>query len=79
VLQQADVVLTRGADDVIRGFSAACTHQGCVVASVSAGTINCPCHGSRFDAATGAVVGGPAPRPLPAVSVAISGDQVVTA
>ena len=62
-------------------YSAICTHQGCVVAYNSLGkTLDCPCHGSRFDPANGGkVLGGPAPLPLPKYSVAIVGDAIVTA
>ncbi|WP_238430766.1 Rieske (2Fe-2S) protein [Frankia nepalensis] len=69
------VVLTN-AGGTVRGFSATCTHQGCTVGDVSGGTINCPCHGSRFDAASGAVVAGPAQRALPGVRVVVQ-DGVV--
>jgi Rieske Fe-S protein len=72
------VVLTRGRDDAIHGFSAICTHQGCPVASVAAGAILCPCHGSRFDATSGAVLSGPATRPLPAVPVVVRDGIVYT-
>ena len=42
-------------------FDAVCPHAGCTVAyAPSAGVIACPCHGSEFDAATGAVLRGPA-------------------
>jgi Rieske Fe-S protein len=78
VLRDRRIVLTRGEGDAVHGFSAACTHQGCLVSGVSAGAIDCPCHGSRFDATTGAVLQGPATRPLPAVAVAVQGDDVVT-
>ena len=44
-------------------FSAICTHQGCTVAPAGA-KFQCPCHGSMYDAATGAVLQGPAPKPL---------------
>ena len=71
------VVVTKDASGAIHAFSATCTHQGCTVSSVSGGTINCPCHGSRFNADTGAVVQGPATRPLPAVAVTVQGDQIV--
>jgi rieske iron-sulfur protein len=63
-------------------YSAICTHLGCAVfAGLNQnGEINCPCHGSRYDPAHGAaVVGGPAPRPLPALPIAIQGDGTVTA
>jgi Rieske Fe-S protein len=76
VLAQRAVVLTRDAGGAVHGFSAICTHLGCTVDSVQNGTIMCPCHGSRFNADTGAVVMGPATRPLPAVSVAVHGNGV---
>jgi Rieske Fe-S protein len=79
VLPEPGVVLTRDDDDVVRGFSATCTHQGCLVASVAKGTINCPCHGSQFDATTGEVVAGPAPTPLPTVAITVRGDEIVKA
>lgn len=77
VLGGVDIVVTKDAGGAIHAFSATCTHQGCRVSSVSGGTINCPCHGSRFNATTGAVVQGPATRPLPAVAVTVQGDQIV--
>jgi Rieske Fe-S protein len=78
ILDGAGVVLTRDAGGTVRGFSAVCTHQGCTVSSVQNGTINCPCHGSRFDVRTGAPVAGPASRPLPAVPVAVRDGAVFT-
>ncbi len=57
-------------------FSAICTHLGCTVA-VRGAELDCPCHGSRFNALTGAVINGPAPSPLPALAVAIRSGKVV--
>lgn len=57
-------------------FSAICTHMGCTVA-VAGAQLDCPCHGSKFNALTGAVINGPAPKPLPAVTVAVQGGNVV--
>jgi Rieske Fe-S protein len=79
VLSSAGIVLTRVSQDDVHGFSATCTHQGCTVGSVQDGHILCPCHGSVFDASSGAVVAGPAPRPLPKVAVVVRGDAVYTA
>jgi Rieske Fe-S protein len=78
VLTKRQIVLTRGAGGAVHAFSAVCTHQGCVVSSVTDGGIDCPCHGSRFDASTGAVVTGPATRPLPTIAVVVRGNDVYT-
>ena len=78
ILDRDKIVLTRGAGNTVHGFSAICTHQGCPVAQVSGGAIICPCHGSRFDAQTGAVVGGPASRPLPPVAGVVRDGNIYT-
>lgn len=41
-----------------------CTHQGCRVTITTNTQLDCPCHFSRFDG-DGAVLRGPADRPLP--------------
>ncbi|NEA34924.1 Rieske (2Fe-2S) protein [Streptomyces sp. SID13031] len=69
ILKEQSLVLTKDASGKICAFSAICTHQGCVVTEVGDGTINCACHGSKFDATTGERVAGPAKAPLPAVAV----------
>jgi Rieske Fe-S protein len=71
-----DIVVTQPSAGVFKGFSATCTHQGCTVAEVENGTINCPCHGSRFNL-DGSVANGPASRPLPAEAVSVQGDSIV--
>lgn len=58
-------------------FSAICTHRGCTVGA-AATDFECPCHGSTYAAATGAVTNGPAPKPLSKVAVKVSGGSVVT-
>nr|WSX73070.1 Rieske (2Fe-2S) protein [Streptomyces sp. NBC_00899]WSX80864.1 Rieske (2Fe-2S) protein [Streptomyces sp. NBC_00899] len=79
VFADQKVVVTQPTAGQFKGFSAICTHQGCVVADVSDGTINCHCHGSKFHAADGSVAHGPATSPLPAQSVTVSGDSVTLA
>jgi Rieske Fe-S protein len=77
VLGGAGVVVTKDKAGDVHAFSATCTHQGCTVSTVADGTIDCPCHGSRFDATTGAVVRGPATRPLAPVPVTVQGDRII--
>ncbi|MBD0422530.1 Rieske (2Fe-2S) protein [Streptomyces sp. TRM S81-3] len=76
VFPDQKVVVTQPAAGEFKAFSATCTHQGCAVKSVSGGLINCPCHNSSFSITDGSVQSGPAPKPLPAVRITVSGDSV---
>jgi Rieske Fe-S protein len=76
VIGSQHIVVTRDSSGAVHAFSAVCTHQGCLVNQVSNGTIDCPCHGSQFNADTGAVVTGPASTPLPQVSTTVKGGNV---
>ncbi|WP_329580848.1 Rieske 2Fe-2S domain-containing protein [Kitasatospora sp. NBC_01250] len=58
------------------GLSSVCTHAGCAVDAPKQGQLRCPCHGSKFDAATGAVLAGPAVKPLPRYRVTKNGDRL---
>ena len=70
------VVVTQPTAGEFKAFSAICTHMGCIVNQISNGTIDCPCHGSQYSITTGDVVAGPAPRPLPAKQIKVSGGSV---
>lgn len=74
----AKIVVAQPEAGQVVAFSAICTHQGCTVAP-EGDRLNCPCHGSVFEAFTGAVVNGPADEPLPAFPVKLDGDAVVEA
>jgi Rieske Fe-S protein len=76
VFEKEQLVITQPTDGEFKGFSAICTHQGCTVNEVKGGTINCPCHGSKFEVADGAVRTGPANKPLPYRSLKVDGDQI---
>jgi Rieske Fe-S protein len=71
------VVVTQPTAGEFKAFSAICTHLGCTVSQVSNGTIDCPCHGSQYNITTGAVVAGPAPSPLPAKQIKVSGSSII--
>jgi Rieske Fe-S protein len=79
IFTAAKVVVTQPVRGKYLAFSAVCTHVGCILSEVANGTIDCPCHGSEFKITTGAVVTGPAPRPLPKKQIKIVGGQVVLA
>jgi Rieske Fe-S protein len=58
-------------------FSSRCTHLGCQLNSTDGERLLCPCHGSEFDGRTGAVLKGPAGKPLKRVSFRMEGDYLV--
>ena len=75
-----EVVRIAAGDAGVVAYSAICTHLGCAVYAElnQEGLIACPCHGSLFAPAEGAaVVGGPAPRPLPSIPVSVAGDGAI--
>jgi Rieske Fe-S protein len=76
VFADAKIVVTQPTAGQFKGFTAVCTHNGCLVASVEGGTIICPCHGSKFKIADGSVANGPASSPLAAVAVTVQGGQL---
>lgn len=79
VFEDAKVVVCQPAQGEFKAYSAACTHRGCSVDSVSEGTINCPCHGSKFKIADGSVVNPPAEEPLEERQITVQGDQIMLA
>jgi Rieske Fe-S protein len=79
ILKKQGVVLTQPTKGKIKAFSATCTHAGCAVTKVADGTINCPCHGSKFAIEDGAPTDGPAGSPLEAVEVKVKSKKVYLA
>jgi Rieske Fe-S protein len=68
-------VLVRRGEQEFVAFAQRCTHLGCpVLYDGPAGHLQCPCHEGAFDAATGAVLFGPPPRPLPTITLERRGD-----
>ena len=79
ILTDKKIVITQPQAGTFHAFTAVCTHAGCTVGSVSNGTINCPCHGSRFNASNGSVVNGPAASPLAPVNIKVQGTSILQA
>ena len=67
------------ADGHLYALEDTCTHRGCSLASgkLDGTTVTCPCHGSQFDVTSGAVIRGPATRPVRSRSVQIAGEDVL--
>ncbi|MET9843685.1 Rieske (2Fe-2S) protein [Streptomyces ossamyceticus] len=76
IFKDQKVVVTQPQEGDFKAFSAVCTHRACLVTTVEDGTINCPCHGSKFSVTDGAVAHGPAQRPLPAEQITVSGNSI---
>lgn len=77
VFADQEIVVTQPTRGTFKAFSATCPHQGCSVDKVANGTINCPCHGSKFAIADGSVKQGPARKGLAARQVTVSGGDLV--
>jgi len=74
-LDGSPILLAQPQHGTVVAFSAVCPHQGCAVEPAGS-EFDCPCHGSRFAAATGDVLGGPAPRGLTPLDVSVTGDTI---
>ena len=71
-----DAVVARPTSDTVAAYTAICTHKGCTV-DVNGAKLKCPCHGSEYNALTGAVTNGPATEDLASIKVTVANGKVV--
>ena len=66
-------------DGQLHAFDDTCTHKACSLAKgkLDGTTVTCPCHGSQFDVSSGAVLSGPAQRPVRSRLVQVEGDDLL--
>ena len=76
IFADKSVVVTQPTAGTFKAFSSTCTHAGCTVNKVADGLIQCPCHGSKYSVTDGSVKSGPAPQPLPAENISVSGGNI---
>jgi Rieske Fe-S protein len=57
-------------------YTLTCTHEGCDVSSPNRQQMTCGCHGSRFNAADGSVLEGPAGSPLKGIKLEVKNGKV---
>ncbi len=70
-------LLVRARDGSLHAFTQKCTHLSCaVIYSAERDRLECPCHDGIFSIRTGAVLGGPPPRPLPRIVLDERADGV---
>lgn len=79
IFEAQQVVVTQPTAGQFEAFSTTCTHQGCAVTTVAGGEIGCPCHGSKFSITDGSPLAGPAPRPLAARAITVTGEDITLA
>jgi 3-phenylpropionate/trans-cinnamate dioxygenase ferredoxin component len=67
------------ADGHLYAFDDTCTHLGCSLAmgKLDGTTVTCRCHGSQFDVTSGAVIRGPAMRPVRSRLVQVEGEALL--
>lgn len=63
----------------LHAFDDTCTHRGCSLAEgdLDGTVVTCPCHGSQFDVTSGAIVRGPAERPVRSRAVHVEGEDLL--
>jgi nitrite reductase/ring-hydroxylating ferredoxin subunit len=79
IFKDQKVVVTQPQQGQFKAFDTTCPHRGCACTSVSGGTIDCPCHGSKFSINDGSVTAGPSKKGLTAKQINVAGGQITLA
>ncbi len=73
-------ILMRTGEQEYVAFRQRCSHLSCPVTyNHGRGSLDCPCHNGAFDAATGKVLSGPPPSPLPKIALKIEAGVIYAA
>ena len=66
-------------DGRLYAFDDTCTHAGCSLTKgkLDGTTVTCACHGSQFDVTSGAVLRGPAQRPVRSHKVEVQDGAIL--
>jgi nitrite reductase/ring-hydroxylating ferredoxin subunit len=75
----ATTVTVANVDGHLHAFDDTCPHAGCslVKGELDGTTVTCDCHDSQFDVTSGAVLRGPARRPVRSRVVQVEGDDLL--
>ncbi|GAA2452254.1 hypothetical protein GCM10010191_83170 [Actinomadura vinacea] len=79
IFEAEKIVVVQPAQGQFKAYSTICPHRRCPVDAVAGGTINCPCHGSKFKIADGSVANPPADKPLEEKQITVQGDKIMLA
>ena len=72
-------ILVANVDGEYYAIGNICTHMGCNLSdgTLDGETVQCHCHGSRFNVKTGSVERGPAKNPEPSYTLKVEGEKIL--
>ena len=76
ILEDSNFVVSQPTAGQYKAFTRLCPHAGCNVSEVEKAEIICVCHNSRFSAADGSRLSGPATSGLGPATAKLDGDMV---
>ncbi|MEL4504096.1 Rieske (2Fe-2S) protein [Luteococcus sp. H138] len=76
IIEDSNFVVSQPTAGEYKAFTRLCPHAGCKVSQVEKAEIVCTCHNSRFSAADGSRLSGPAAAGLGKATAKLEGDTV---